>query len=190
MKKIFIIPGFKQKPTSKSFVWLKNFLVDKKYKVEIVPITWNYKTMSDYVSEFENFYNKNKVEENYILGFSYGAVIAFITAEKLKPEKIFLCSLSSDFKEDVSSMSNFIKQYIGKKRVLDCLTRSGKGIAKKLTIPTIIFYGELEGKLYPQLRKRCEETAKLVRNSKLVIVKNSPHDILHPDYMEAIKKQF
>jgi hypothetical protein len=87
-------------------------------------------------------------------------------------------------------MSNFIKQYIGKKRVLDCLTRSGKDIAKKLTIPTIIFYGELEGKLYPQLKKRCEETAKLVRNSKLIIVKNSPHDISHPDYIKAIKQQF
>ena len=113
-----------------------------------------------------------------------------MSAEKLKPEKIFLCSLSPDFKEDVSSMNNFIKQFIGKRRVQDCLTRSGKDVAKKLTVPTVIFYGELEGKQYPQLKKRSEETAKITRNSKLIVVKNSPHDISHPNYIEAIKEQF
>jgi pimeloyl-ACP methyl ester carboxylesterase len=190
MKKIFIIPGFKQKPTDKYFIWLKKFLHSKNFDVVIVPINWNYKTMSDYIKEFEKFYNKHKSEENYILGFSYGAVITFITAERLKPKKIFLCSLSSDFKEDVPKMSNFIKQYIGKKRILDCLTRSGKSIAKELTIPTVIFYGEKEGKQYPQLKKRCEETAKISKNSKLIIVKNSPHDISHPDYMNAIRAEF
>ena len=190
MKKIFIIPGFKQKPTDKYFIWLKKFLVDQKFNAVMVPITWNRRTMSDYVSEFEGFYNKHKGDKNYILGFSYGAVITFITAEKLKPKKIFLCSLSSDFKEDVGHMSNFIKKYIGKRRILDCLTRSGKSIAKELTIPTVIFYGEKEGKQYPQLKKRCEGTAKLARNSKLVIVKNSPHDISHPNYMNAIKAEF
>jgi predicted alpha/beta hydrolase family esterase len=91
MKKIFIIPGFKQKPTDKYFIWLKKFLHSKNFDVAIVPINWNYKTMSDYTEEFEKFYNKHKSEENYILGFSYGAVITFFAAEKLKPKKIYLC---------------------------------------------------------------------------------------------------
>jgi pimeloyl-ACP methyl ester carboxylesterase len=153
----------------------------------MAPITWNYKTMSDYITEFENFYNKSKSEENYILGFSYGAVIAFSTAEKLHPRKLFLCSLSSDFKEDVASMSDTIKRYIGEKRVADCLTRSGKEIAKKLTVPTLVFCGEKEGRAYPQLKKRCEETVQLASNAKLIIVKDSPHDIAYPEYVMAIK---
>jgi len=60
MKIIFVIPGFKQKTTSKSFVWLKKFLSEKGFDVVIVPVTWEYKTMSDYVAEFESFYIKNK----------------------------------------------------------------------------------------------------------------------------------
>lgn len=190
MKTIFVIPGFKQKPASKSFVWLKKFLNEKNFDVKIVPIIWNYKTITDYCLQFEKFYDENKGKENYILGFSYGAVIAYITAEKLQPKKIFLCSLSPDFKEDVSSMNNFIRCYIGKRRVKDCMTRSGKDIAKRLTLPTVIFYGEKEGEQYPQLKKRCEETALLAKNAKLIIVKDSLHDIANPEYMEAIKKQF
>lgn len=190
MTKFFIIPGFKQKTTSKSFLWLREFLNGKGFDVVMVPITWDYRTITDNVTEFEKLYLKYKSEENYILGFSYGAVIAFVSSEKLQPKKLLLCSLSSDFKEDVASMSDTIKDYIGKKRVADCLTRSGRDIAKKLTVPTTIFYGEKEGTLYPQLKKRCEETTHLAKNIKLVIVKDSPHDITHPEYVKAIKEQF
>ena len=90
MKKIFIIPGFKQKTTDKQFVWLKKFLITKGFSVSMVPITWDRRTMTDYALEFENFYERHKAKDNYVLGFSYGAVIAFITANKLKPKKIKL----------------------------------------------------------------------------------------------------
>ena len=153
MKTFFIIPGFRQKATDKQFVWLKKFLIEKSFKVILVPITWERKVMSDYVIEFEDFYNKHKGDENYILGFSYGAVITFITAQKLQPKKIFLCSLSPDFKEDLKNEKQWILNYIGKKRTIDAITRSGDSIAKNLTVPTIVFYGEKEGKQYPKLKK-------------------------------------
>lgn len=188
MKTFFIIPGFKQKANDKSFVWLKKILVEKGFYVVVVPVKWNRTTLTDCALSFEDFFDKNKSIENYVLGFSYGAVIAFMTAEKLQPKKLFLCSLSSDFKEDVSSMSNAIKRYIGKRRVDDCFTRSGKDIAKKLSISTVVFYGEKEGVEYPQLKKRCEETACLARKAELVIVEDSPHDISFPSYKEALLK--
>lgn len=190
MKKIFIIPGFKQKATDKQFMWLKKFLVEKGFNVSLVSITWDYRTMTDYVLEFENFYKKNKVDENYVLGFSYGAVIAFITANKLKPKKIFLCSLSPDFKEDIPNMRQWVLNYIGKNRVADFLTRSGKKIAEELTVPATIFYGEKEGRQYPQLKIRCEETVKLAKQARLVIVKKSPHNISNSEYVVAIKAEF
>lgn len=149
MKKIFIIPGFKQKATDKSFVWLKRFLIAKGFSVSLVPITWERRTMTDYAVEFEGFYEKHKANDNYVLGFSYGAVIAFITANKLKPKKIYLCSLSSDFKEDVRSMKQWIVKYIGKRRMSDAMKRSGKEIAKNLIVPAVVFYGEKEGRQYP-----------------------------------------
>ncbi len=186
MKTFFIIPGFKQKVNDKSFVWLKDFLTKKGFRVVMVPVKWNRTTLTDCAVLFEDFFDENRGAENYVLGFSYGAIIALMTAEKLQPKKLFLCSLSSDFKEDVPSMSDAIKRYIGKRRVDDCLTRSGKDIAKKLSIPTVIFYGDKEGIEYPQLKKRCEETARLSARTKIVIVKNSPHDISFPSYKKAI----
>lgn len=190
MKKFFVIPGFKQKATDKQFVWLKKFLIEKGFYVSMVPIMWDRRTMTDYAIEFEKFYKKNKSGNDYVLGFSYGAVIAFITANELKPKKIYLCSLSPDFKEDIINTKQWILDYIGKNRVTDLLTRSGKKIAKELTVPVVVFYGEKEGRQYPQLKIRCEETVKLVKRAKLVIVTSAPHNITHPEYKTVIKREF
>ena len=91
-------------------------MIAKGFTVSLVPITWERATMTDYAVEFESFYEKHKANDNYVLGFSYGAVIAFITANKLKPKKIYLCSLSSDFKEDVRSMKPRITKVYRKKK--------------------------------------------------------------------------
>jgi esterase/lipase len=190
MKKIFLIPGFKQKTNDIMFLHLKTFLKKINFEVFPVPINWNYKTMTDYVSEFKEFYNKNKGnDDNYILGFSYGAVIALMTAEDLKPNKIYLCSLSPDFKEDLIDMKPWILKYIGKRRCEEIKKRSGIEIAKELNTPAVVFYGEKEAEKFPDIKKRCEETARYAKNTKLVIVKNAPHDISHPEYITALKKE-
>jgi dienelactone hydrolase len=134
-------------------------------------------------------YEKEKSEENYVLGFSYGAVIAFLSANIVRPKKIFLCSLSARFKEDVSAMKPWIRRYQGKRRIAESLKTSGREAAKNLKIPSVVFCGEVESKLYPQLLVRCKETAKLAAKSKLVIVENAPHKIDYPTYQVAITKE-
>jgi len=148
---MFIIPGFKESITDGSYKSLKKFFESKGYQVKLVPISWNYKTMSDYIKQFEDFYVKHKSDANHVLGFSYGAVVAFSTAEKLGIKKLYLCSLSPDFLEDVTGMQDWIKKYIGIRRLEDCLTRSGREVARKLTVPTVIFYGEKEADEFPQI---------------------------------------
>lgn len=190
MKKFFIIPGFKEKSTSKKYAWLKNFLTTKGFEVVLVPVIWNRKTISENAKEFQEFYNKQKGNENYILGFSFGAMIAFISAECLQPKKVFLCSLSPYFREDIKNEKQWILDSIGTKRTNDFSLMSGKVIAKELKIPTTVFYGEEEGRRYPKLKKRCEETVRIAYEAKLVVVKNAPHDISFPKYIEAIKNEF
>ena len=189
-KNLFLIPGFGQQATDKHFSWLVRFLQSKKFIVIRVPMKWKNKVMADYINQFKEFYIKNKSNNNYVLGFSYGAVIAFATATELKPRKIYLCSLSPYFKEDLIKMKPWTHKLIGKNRMADSKTRSGKRIAKKLITPTVLFYGEKEARDFPQLKLRSEETVKLSKNSKLIIVKKAPHDISNPNYMEAIKKEF
>lgn len=83
-----------------------------------------------------------------------------------------------------------LKKYIGKRRVADCLTRSGREIAKSLTIPTTILYGGKEIVEYPKLKTRTDETQKLAKNVQVIVVKDAPHDISFPTYQTAIEKMF
>lgn len=188
-KTFFIIPGFKEQATDENYAWLFEFLKTKNYKVVPVPIDWNYKTLSDNKAELVDFFKKYKGGEYYILGFSYGSVLAMLIADEIKPKKLFLCSLSPDFSEDIKFMPLEIKKYIGKRRFLDIKNRSGEELAKSLNFPVTIFYGEEEGKQFPQLKKRCEETVKLVPKAKLVVVKEAPHKIDFPSYIYAVKEE-
>lgn len=188
-KTFFLIPGFRTQSTDKPFRWLVTYLENEGIRVVKTPIEWNHRTLSENTTEFVEFFSKHRTKENYVLGFSYGAVIALLTANFLKPKMIYLCSLSADFSEDHDAMDPWVKKYIGKKRYADIKTRSGRKLARQLLVPSVIFYGGKEGREYPQLKKRCEETSRLARGSKLIIVKNSPHHIDFPEYVEAIKKE-
>lgn len=168
--------------------WLISYLKGKNYTVKVVPITWNNQKVSYNAQEFLRFFESNKAKNNYVLGFSYGAVIALMTANIVKPKKLILCSLSPDFKEDYQAMPTWLKKYIGLNRCLDNKTRSAVELAKSLETETVLLCGEKESVDYPQLLKRCKETAKFAKNCKLIIVKDAPHDISFPTYQAAIKK--
>lgn len=188
LKTIFLIPGFKEQISDIRYQWLTSYLHSKKYEVKSVPISWNNHTVTQNAEEFLNFFQKNKSNNNHVLGFSYGAVIALMTASEVLPKKLILCSLSPEFKEDTSSMSSWVKQYIGVKRCADAKTRSASKLAKSLETETVILCGERESVEHPQLLKRGKETARLAKNASLIMVKDAPHDISFPSYQAAIKK--
>jgi esterase/lipase len=188
IKTIFLIPGFKTQIADAQYQWLVSYLQSKKYVVKPVSITWNYKTVTQNAEEFLHFYDNNKSTQNYILGFSYGAVIALMTENITNPKEIILCSLSPDFKEDTKNMPKWLQSYIGNKRYADTKTRSAHKLAKSIETNLVAMYGEKEGNDYPLLKKRSEETANLATSSELIIVKNAPHDISFPSYQTAIKQ--
>ncbi|MDQ5938461.1 MAG: hypothetical protein QG642_151 [Patescibacteria group bacterium] len=171
--RIFLIPGWGQKPTDKCFTWLINLLQKKGFEVIKISIDWDYRVMTDYVADFKQQYEKYSGKNNYILGFSYGAVIAFMSATELKPKKIYLCSLSPHFKEDIKAMKPWIKKLVGKRRIADAKKQSALTIARKLNIPSTIFYGEIEAEKFPQLVVRAKETLKYAKNVKIIIVKEA-----------------
>lgn len=185
----FIVPGFKEQATEKQYRWLISYIKKSGWNVVTVPVQWNNRTLSQNAADFTSFYNQHKGTTNYILGFSYGAVITLLSTESIQPTKIYLCSLSPDFKEDSDAMSEWIKKYIGKKRFQDIQTRSALKISQKLSINTTIFYGGAEGEEFPSLKKRCEETAKLAKEAKLVVIPNAPHKIDYPEYQISILKE-
>ncbi len=182
----FIIPGFRQSVADDSYQRLIQYLSKKQINIVAVEIHWNHRTMSDYIAEFQIIYHKNKTKVNYVLGFSYGAVVAFCTAKQLGVDRLFLCSLSPDFAEDRLAMSPDVVRYIGKRRYVEVSTRSADSIAKDLKTPTTLFCGERECRQYPQMLVRANQVAKLAKNARLVMAKNAPHAIDFPSYQENI----
>lgn len=79
-----------------------------------IEMNWHSKTprpFENYPKQFLKKYKRPKNTEVYILGFSFGALVAFLSEPKTRPTAIILCSLSPYFKEDLPKpWSRFFKK--------------------------------------------------------------------------------
>lgn len=186
-KTIFIIPGFKEQVSHPRYRWMLTYYEESGFVVRQANITWNNRVMSDYVQEFSEYFRQHKTEENHVIGFSYGAMIAFISASGLAPDSLALCSLSPYFRQDLPHLKSSWKKEVGEMRIRDFEKYEAIKIAQSIKVPTVIFYGSVEGNKYPQLKVRCEEIVRYIAGARLVVVEGAPHDIDHPAYRDAIK---
>jgi pimeloyl-ACP methyl ester carboxylesterase len=185
-KTFFILPGFKESVEHDRYSWLVDFLHQKQYKVVAVPVIWNNKTLSQNTQDFVSFFETHKGDVNYILGFSYGAVIALMASSAIRADKLYLCSLSPDFSEDIDMMPPWIMRYIGKRRYTEAQTRRSTILARTLQTPTILFYGEAEGIAFPSLKICAERVARIAPHAIAHEIPGASHDISHAAYQEAI----
>lgn len=191
MKTVFTLLGYYLNETSSSkLATLNNGLTAKGYNVVPVDISWKYKTHTQYVKEFVELYNKHKTEENIVIGNSFGAVVAFIAAPIVKPDKIYLCSLSPFFKEDrVSYPDSYAIKFFGKRRTKDFRSYSADSLAREIAqqkIPTTVVYGEKERQTSPVLAARCQQTSQAIPDSELIEIPNCPHNMVEAVYSQAM----
>lgn len=187
MKKLFVIPGFTKKSSDARYRWIRRDLGDR-YDIEFVNIHWKYRVMSDYVEEFKEAYEKRKARTNYVLGFSFGAMTALLSAGDLKPNKLFLCSLSPYFKNDLPYLKDWWNGLIGKHRLKDFKTHDARRAAKATSMPTTLFIGEKEVEKFPRMKSTYSNALRNLPNGTGIIVPDAPHDIAHPNYRSAILK--
>lgn len=192
MKTVFILAGFDLHNTAadSEFNYLRQGLANKRYNVVPVNIDWYRKNASEYISEFKKFYSRRATGHNIVVGNSFGAVIALLSAPVLQPDEIYLCSLSPYFKEDQIKREDPTGiRYFGKKRLNDLRTYSADEAAKllnKTAIKTYVIYGEKEHVTSPVLVNRCEDTAAKIKNSKLIEIAGAPHDMSDSIYSAAL----
>lgn len=195
MKKVFILRGFKLGTTAADIDYLdvKQAVGAKGYEVVPFPVTWNNKTMSQYSNSFIDFYLSNKGTENIIVGVSYGAMAALVSASHTRPNLLILCSLSGYFKEDLEKYSkdNRMIARMGKRRCADLETISAELMAQNTAtagIESMMLYGEKEKQLHPILYNRILQTAKILQPTKMIEVPNSGHNIHNPSYLAALSQ--
>lgn len=186
-KIVYIIPGYSEsKDNNPAYKKIGKYFKSRNTKTIIVDIDWKNKTMAEYVSEFSNIYSRNDNNGRvYFLGFSFGAMIAFISAEKLRPTALILCSLSPFFKEDVPHIREWWKKLIGKKRLIEFKKLSFNSLAKNISSKTFIIAGGREGE---EVARRAKDANKKIKNSKLTIIPDARHKIGQNEYLVEIEK--
>ena len=184
-KVVYIIPGFRQNTKMKGYIELIKFFKTKKFKVVPIKITWKHKVMSDYIKEFQTQLIHKKEDDVYLFGFSFGAMIAFISADKIKPKDLLLASLSPYFKEDLKYNPPAWSKYLGKKRMKDFENFSFNQLSKKINCQTYLFVEGLKNK---EILRRVKDAHKKIKKSELIIIENTKHDISQTEYLNKVKE--
>jgi pimeloyl-ACP methyl ester carboxylesterase len=194
MKTAFIINGLDTQVTANDdeYKSLRQAVAAKGYVVKAVDISWKQATPTQYAHKFISYYEKHKSPDyNVVIGNSFGAVVAILTAVEIKPDLILLCSLSPFFKEDKTKTwpPQYYDRLIGKQRLKDISSYSIQTLADNINLHNIIvkvLYGEREHISSPRLVKRAQDTAKLLHNSTLVEIPDASHNFNDAKYIKGI----
>lgn len=191
-KVVFIIPGFRQKVSQKGYVSLKKKLKTEGYTVVTVAIPWRDSTIvenADYFLEkFEKKLSKINLaaKDVYLLGFSYGALIAFLASTKIAVKGLILCSLSPFFREDLPKKHPQHISVLQKKRYSAFTSLRARHLAKKVKAKNLMMlYGEKESL---RLIQRTKSAFSAIESHKkyLFSIQNTEHNIADIKYISAI----
>lgn len=182
-KTIYVIPGFRHQPKQKAYKEMAKMLKVEGYQPIMVPVSWRQSTISENTEHFLKVYKKIKTRKKYILGFSFGAMIALLASTKVSTAGLILCSLSPYFQEDMkrvkkSSVSQLMKDDFSS---LHCGTLVKQIKAKQIHM----LYGAKETK---SLINRVTNTFdQMVSEDKyLTSIKSTEHDIGNKKYLQQI----
>lgn len=184
-KTVFIIPGFRQRPQHKAYKEIAKILKSEGYRPVVVAIPWKKSTISENTQHFLKVYKKTRVGKKYILGFSYGAMIALIASTKVRAAGLVLCSLSPYFKEDVvktrKNLSSLMMARYEDFSRLHCETLAKRTKAKRI----LMLYGAQEAK---SLIKRVTNAFDQIESSEkhLIRISKTEHEIGNKRYLKTI----
>ena len=188
MKKIaYIIPGYGESSIhQRSYGKIAKYFESVDITTIQVSINWRKHTLErfdDYVEDFLKQYKKEKNTQVYVLGFSFGAMIAFLTAIKTKPDALILCSPSPYFEEDLKIMKpSWLKWW---RKNFTKSDYSFTKLAEKIGTKTYLLVGEKEDEICIH---RAKDAKKKIKNSMLTIIKSGQHKIGQKEYLEALRK--
>lgn len=190
-KVVYIIPGFTSSSREKPYPFIGTYFNKRGIEPFLVNVKWDKKAevaaMPEYVADFITFVKKNKKkgDEVYVLGFSFGAMIAYITAHQIKPKALILCSISPMFREDLKKASKSWHKYFKKVGLTSKKMYSAQVLAKGLS-STI--YGVVGSREVLSIMTRLAEIIYKVGKGEVIVSKNSTHDIRKKAYLNTVKE--
>jgi pimeloyl-ACP methyl ester carboxylesterase len=182
---LYVIPGFREDKKNKKYRDLEKIARGAGFKVKIVNISWGTLPYSfeKWSKEFLAQYKREK--GSAVLGFSFGAIIACLTAARSKPSKLILCSLSPYFVEGQRRLR--IKWLRWWRKNMPENNYWFKDYLPSIKMPTQILVGGREAE---ECLRRARSAKRLIPGSTLQIVSGSGHNIGSREYLAALKELF
>lgn len=182
-KTIIIIPGFGESTKDSTYSAVKKEIKSLGYNIVFHQPKWKKNTIKKWLSDFKEFLKKFEKTNPIILGFSFGAYIAIISAKDFKFSKIILCSLSPYFKDDIKNLSAITYKILGRKRIDDFKKHD---FPKNLETPTIFLVGDKDMKIV--IKRSVSAYKKYKGYKKIIKIKGAEHDLNNKNYIDEIKQ--
>ncbi|MDE1869715.1 MAG: alpha/beta hydrolase [Candidatus Micrarchaeota archaeon] len=182
----YIIPGYTS--NNDRTYWKISKLFEKVgIRSKVVKIKWQNRVMTDYVSELIERIREDKPRRIYLLGHSFGAMVAFIAASgQVNTHHLILCSLSPYFSEDLHfKRVRKWRKGLGERRWRDFKKIRFNQLVGKCRCKVTLMVGSEEWK---EIINRTKEAKRKIRGSRAIIVEGAEHDIGGEIYFNAVKK--
>ncbi len=184
---IFVIPGYQHKPSDPAYKKIARVLKSEGYNPILVDVQWENTSISESTESFIKEFKKIKARNKYILGFSFGAMIAFLASTKVTTQGIILCSLSPYFQEDGKRRKSKSLSVKITREQKDFIEFSSAALAKRTKAKRVhMLYGENEDK---SLISRVTETYSqiLLKQKQLIQIQDTEHEIESKTYLASIR---
>lgn len=184
---IYIVPGYQESPiTHPGYRKLAKLAASYGFSPVHVEIDWHKEkpaSFAGYAKQFLKQFKKKRGVQIYVLGFSYGATIAFLTATKTKPAGLILCSLSPYFVEDQKNLEPGWRKFWQENFINS--NYEFKQLAPKISWPTYLIVGSEE---HHSLLTRARSARRQLKASTLTIAKGARHRIGQKEYLRTIEE--
>lgn len=183
---LFIVPGFRQKISDPVWQQVKSLAENFFAKVVMFQPDWNYNTLADLVKEFDHLRQKHTGPQ-IVLGFSFGAMIAYLSSINLSTQATILCSLSPYFAEDIPYLRPWWNLAVGKRRIAVFQETLFSKLAAQNNGNYYLLVGEKE---VTQCHARYQDALKRLMNVQGTIVPGAGHDISAQNYLDSLSDLF
>lgn len=180
---MIIIPGFGESAKNSTYSAVKKEIKSLGYNIVFHQPKWKKNTIKKWLSDFKEFIKKFEKMNPIVLGFSFGAYIAIISAENFKFLKIISCSLSPYFKDDIKNLPPIAYKMLGQKRIRDF---ANYYFPKNLETPIIFLVGDKDMEIV--IKRSISAYKKYKGCKKIIKIKGAEHDLNNKSYIDEIKK--
>ena len=180
-KKIYIVPGFGESARMKNYRDVIRLSKEKGFEVMKIKIAWDMdKTIEDYLLEVSRQL-PDVNEDDYILGFSFGAYITYILSQQKIFNGYIFCTISPYFKENLKDIPQDAKDYLGRKFMKSLEVYS---LHKGTNSKAWFFTGEKDWELAIKVNKKASSIWK--GESSFKLIKDTGHELSADNYTKEV----